>query len=461
MPEQIESFLQYIQEMQPTQLSQQDWERAHQLYAAAGKEEEASHLINGLALQLRLPEDCISKYISRPCSSITRWSNLNYLQQHFNQEMIDLFRARALRLLPNHGVLSFTPYVWFELYKRFHSLKNRHLTRLFLHVHLSSLLDIPYENLVAALAEPNLPRGAAPLFQTQHSKKRKHHASEEIDFSTNRLILAEEDRNQFCQSPLKEKLRVTKIVPASPVSSYINTETGRTPGGQKVRLVHRTESAKVYVPITPRNSDNFKGALELEEISQETIHSRIKQEWEPAGALTFKATLQQMEENRAKPRPCSQFFLFKTTCKHVFEAHGIPVEVKSKGHDFHWTHLGAWRFTARQDQQNIVPATAAANYNILETVENDIAKKLKKQGAHISSIEIEVIPYYSGRSRIPRLLKYILCWTETNEQGSKINRQKEHIINTCSHQRVNKALLDTFNKLDELESENAFKMARC
>ncbi|KTD49656.1 hypothetical protein Lqui_1867 [Legionella quinlivanii] len=452
----IESFLLYLKDTESKKLSSQDWKEACRLHSTADSENSAKRLTKGLADQLNLPEDCIGQYISKTdCSSDTKWYHFNYLQENFNQEKLTLFAIQASSLLPADNGLNLTPYVWFELYKRFDTQEKKRLSRPFLQLHLARLQNLNHDNLIAALAEKKPRRSCTPFFHSQPPQKRKRQAEEEIDYSTNRLILAKTDSNTFCQSPLKDKgVRIAEIQPQSPrESSGTYIKVGRTPGGREARLAYRTETSELWTHSTPDNNPHFNGALRVPGQSVATLKARFKRIWERAGKVTFTATLHQIEENQNKKRPCSQFSIFRAACKDVFEAHGVEIDAESTGHMFHWTHLIALFLGGGHDQQSVVAATRAANLNILEAIENDTAEKLKQQEPKVPYVHIEVTPFYQQDNLIPQSLHFVLRWAETNALGVTVARQKEHFINACSHQRYNKAMLDTFKTLDQLETE--------
>ncbi|WP_133140364.1 DNA/RNA non-specific endonuclease [Legionella genomosp. 1] len=456
MIEQIESFLLSLQEKKSRKLSPQDWNEACRLHLTADTKDSAKRLTEGLAAQLNLPEDCIDQYISKiDCSSDTKWYHFNYLQENYNQEKLALFAIQSSSLLPAENGLNLTPYVWFELYKRFDTQERERLSRPFLQLHLARLQNLNHDNLIAALAEKKPRRSCTPFFHSQPPSKRKRHIQEEIDYSTNRLILAKNASNTFCQSPLKDKgVRIAEIQPTSPAENcrtYL--KVGRTPGGREARLAYRTETSELWTHTTPDNNPRFNGALRVPGQSVATLKTRFKHIWERAGKVTFTATLHQIEENQNKKRPCNQFTIFRAACKDVFKAHGVEIDAESTGHMFHWTHLIALFLGGEHDQQSITAATRAANLNILEAIENDTAEKLKQQWPNVPSVRIEVTPHYQQDNLIPQTLHFMLSWTETNSQGVTVARQKEHFINACSHQRYNKAMLDTFKTLDQLETE--------
>ncbi len=59
---------------------------------------------------------------------------------------------------------------------------------------------------------------------------------------------------------------------------------------------------------------------------------------------------------------------------------------------------------------NLVPSTAAANYNTLELVEQFIATKFEE--CKITQVQIDVKPTYPGYSLIPNQLDFELTWDE-------------------------------------------------
>jgi len=65
-------------------------------------------------------------------------------------------------------------------------------------------------------------------------------------------------------------------------------------------------------------------------------------------------------------------------CIEVFKAEGCSHEeyITIYGYDYHWTHKFARFLGGKDNKENLVPATAAANYHILEVVETFIAEKL-------------------------------------------------------------------------------------
>jgi hypothetical protein len=131
-------------------------------------------------------------------------------------------------------------------------------------------------------------------------------------------------------------------------------------------------------------------------------------------------------------RRISQNTLMKASCREVFAAHGIDTVITSRGSKYHWSHLIAHFLGGEQESENLIPGTAASNYNTLELVEQFIAEKLILG----ISINIQVTPIYSSESLIPDELKFHLEWDEGG-----LHYTETLMINPRSYRRESPATL--------------------
>jgi hypothetical protein len=353
-------------------------------------------------------------------------------------EKIPSFIERAKRCQPKIEYLDLTSIEWLKLIHQFEKTNNKRITSAFLWVNLQTIKSLSETDLTSILsARAQAPRQVkktpSPTEQQPYLKRRKLFRDDEgVD-----SLLTEIDENI---PHLKKKIRQAKLDPATPVKDY--PEIWRTPGGTKVRKFFTHEAkckVTLFKPATP-SPKKVKVVRCLEkEICEELPKLAFVRHLE---SLHFTATLEKLT-NRAgtKRRQGQNQIAGGVSCQEVFAFCGenIVIERHSK---YHWAHIIAYFLGGQHQMENLTPTTAAANYNILDIVENFIAKKLIND--KVLSIDIVVHPFYSDDSNIPARLIFTLSWEDNNLQC-----HEEIFINPRSLERINKAMLNTINWVRE------------
>ena len=269
------------------------------------------------------------------------------------------------------------------------------------------------------------------------------------DAGSNPFILERTHATTAFHSPIvRTGVRVAELTDASPAQGY--GEVKKTPGGRKVHAVYRNGAGTLFKPVTPVGRD---GMVDTEHARREEIEGALPMlDFSRCNEITFKATLANLHARRGKGRGVGQNALMKARCREVFIAHGTLGEILIQGNGYHWSHLIAHFLGGEQSKLNLIPGTAASNYNTLEVVEQFIAKKLLTK--MVLSIDINVEPTYRGESLIPDELAFELTWEESSRRYFETIR-----INPRSYQRFTRSMHSAIALLrEEAVSTPAFKI---
>lgn len=374
--------------------------------------------------------------------------SLQHLQQNASSK-IDSFQQRIGVKRINTEALSLSRSEWLSIIARFELQKGKNLTPLFFLHSLSIIRKVSYESLVAITSRTQPTRAAKilhPLNEGENTLKRWRPNLID-DGGVNPLILESTNQNLALQAKiLATGARSANLVPATPERGY--TQTSRTPGQTKVRPVFTIGTDCFFKPLTPYGNKADKGRVDVRQASLQKITTTLPRlQPDRAGPIEFIATFESMNERSGKTRRISQKSIKKVTCADVFRAHGIEIQ-STDGRAHHWSHTIAHFLGGGDD---LVPATAAANYNTLEAIELFIQKKLISKTT--DQIHIHVEPIYSGESLIPDLLIYSLNWIELNEC---LNQKKSEVfyINPQSYLRFTHSMHESL-KLARSEQENS------
>lgn len=345
---------------------------------------------------------------------------------------VEHFKQRANRLLPRLNRLSLTDKEWLVLTCQFQYQQRKNLSRVhFLH-QVIQLRKTDFSLLRRQLSREQPLRKTkrttehAPLPLTNRKRKRSDGSG------PNFFIM---DPGIACPSPLKKLLTETGVrqcllTPASPVKGY--SKVSKTPEkGTRVRRQYSGCGVEFFTPLTP-----VKNQHDTSKSNRFEIRKRLPRlHYDRPNEVFFTATQATIEACHGKKRYLSQKQLTGASCKDVFIAHGDAFAVKMSGNKFHWSHLIAHFLGGQQSKENLIPATAASNYNTLEMVEQFIAEKLASGMCH--SIDIKATPMWTNEeSLIPDELVFNLRWQEINSQDKSINKEEFIHINPRSHQRI-------------------------
>ena len=364
---------------------------------------------------------------------------LNAEQLSAEEQKIATFQERIAVLVPALFSASLKRTEWIELISRSETQHVVSLSSTFIFITLSEIRQVAYDDLVTSLSKKLPPRGARPLFATpQEPIKRKNYHQDDDD-SQNPLILASMPANEALHSPMRKKgVRIVELAPASPERGY--SDVRRTPGKTKVHGIFSNNEGSFFKPLSPYKAF---GMVNIEGARREKIESALPRlRFERSESAHFTATLPQLLDRQGATRRIGQNTLMRASCREVFAAHGAETIIKSHGSDYHWSHLIAHFLGGEQGRENLVPATAASNYNTLELVEQFISRKLSEE--KVTSIEIKVDPIYSGDSLIPDELVFHLSWEDARQSCVETTR-----INPRSYQRVTKSMQSSIALLRE------------
>ena len=304
---------------------------------------------------------------------------------------------------------------WVELACRFKEENRKTVTSgFFLHA-LSEIRDTSLSNLIETMSVKRaLPERMAkrtreleednPSLVTKKSKNRYYNKDE----GPNPLILEATADNLDLQNKVKAlEVRCTTLNPASPEKGFDNAMY--TPGKTKVKPVCDINGNRFFQPFSPMK---FK---EKKVTQEEIVKALPKAAYKQAQPMEYTVTLETIRQCRGKTRGRSGKQIMGHSASEFMEAHGQPIDGKS-----HLAHLQAHCFNGPLTQDNLVPSSAAANYNTLEAIElytMDLIETDKTDSVHIS-----VTPNYTGDVLLANLLTFTLNWTE---KGSSLKNHNE------------------------------------
>lgn len=375
--------------------------------------------------------------------------SLDSLQKAQTQKILNLQKKSALQAI-NYDVLNVTRSEWLLIIDKIEQNERKKTTPVFFLLCISTIRKVSYESLSEQITKKQLPRKTKELILPKEKRpfKRKFKFFE-LDTTKNPLIL--ESNNQT--TPLEEKIiqlgvRCVTLEPATPERNYKIVK--KTPKGSKVRPFCTIGNKSLFQPLSPySNNLTREGTIDLSQ-SSDLKKSKLlpKVLFAKLDSIEFTATLERMLERSGKSRKISQQSLMKISSSNVFRAHGVIISAK-EGHHFHWMHLIAYFLGGPQDSINLVPSTAAANYNTLETIELFIKEKLVNNEA--KQIHIKVTPHYSHQQLIPGMLEYTLNWNSVNKSGLTQAHHEIFYINPLSYQRINQPIQASIKVLRDNE----------
>ncbi|WP_165482338.1 DNA/RNA non-specific endonuclease [Fluoribacter gormanii] len=228
---------------------------------------------------------------------------------------------------------------------------------------------------------------------------------------------------------LEQGVRITDLSSASPERGYKKLK--QTLGKTKVRSYYINNQVSFFKPLTPYGNKDECGMVNIDKAQGLKIESKCRKVlFERPGTILFTATREKPNKRQASKRRAGQNQLMGASCRDIFLAHCNDDLITIRGNDYHWPHLIAYFLGGEHSRKNIVPGTAASNYNTLELVEQFVAHQLIDE--KVDEIKIKVEPYYNGDTLIPDELIFHLNWQKLgNNCFEKIH------INPRSYQRVN------------------------
>ncbi|KTD23688.1 DNA/RNA non-specific endonuclease [Legionella israelensis] len=374
------------------------------------------------------------------------------------------FKRRAHAILPKIDELSLSDNEWLLLTCQFQSHKRKFLSSAYLIEQISQLRNIDYDQLIIELKKELPHRRARKITKnesTNDSKLRPKKRRKINDDEPNWFVMdSETDCSPALSILLQEKgVRQRPLTPATPVKGY--SKVCKTPEKGTRHYCLYESKVSLFKPLTPiKSKKNPKGMLDTSLSKKSKIYRELPiLDYERPHPIHFKATKTSIEACQGKKRRISQKQLTHASCREVFIAHGDDFAIEMSGNKFHWSHLIAYFLGGEQNKKNIVPATAASNYNTLELVEEFVAEKLRNE--ECKSIDIVASPVWTNEeSLIPDELVFNLSWKESNELGEILNKEETIYINPRSHTRITSTMrqsIELIRTFDESMEEFTFK----
>ena len=340
---------------------------------------------------------------------------------------------------------------WLSLIHKFELSKRHSINMVYFLTHLSTLRRVSYSSLLSLLERPAYPRDAkakSPIVASELPAKRKHVGFfKEEDL--NPLIVANTASPEILSALEFTGVRVTALNSATPEKGYSNLMS--TASGKKVRPLCDVKGICLFKPVTPFGKSSERARADLRNSSSEMVMADLPRlNPKKAEAVEFTATLEKIIEREGKRRRQSQNAIMGASARHVFEAHGIEVSYEHKN-EHHWAHLighflcDSSEVSGEADEViNLIPSTAAANYNTLKVIELFIKGTLKSEKTE--EIHIHVLPRFSGDALIPDQLIYTLKWMD-KELGLQTN---VYYINPQSYARITSSMQNSIEVLNRL-----------
>ena len=369
---------------------------------------------------------------------------------YVKQQASEAFRQRVEKTLPGVLQLDLNSSQWQELQEHCLRSRKKRLTAPMLLRTLALVLDMSEVSMARMLSHLSPRQHAAP--QTYHALRRRYtRYSRSADTTENRLLLSDAETGSLPRTPLKDlNVRVVEhLLPATPDAAH--RKLFKTPGKKtRVYPFFTNRSAVVYKPVTPEK-EAFKQVRGEEHLrDRKPIAFSIPK----AVPIQYTCTLQKLIEQAGRPRRTGQNQLVGGSCKVAFQYCAEDgTKVVDEGNQYHWSHLIA-RFLGGADSvENLIPGTAASNYETLGRIERFIAQKLMDGLTEV--VHVTVTPLYQDNAFIADELTYTLKWKEKNTLGECMERCETHAIRPRSYQRITRLeekMLEHMRQIDSAAS---------
>lgn len=315
---------------------------------------------------------------------------------------------------------------WLELASRFEEQNKKIVTSGFFLRGLGELKNTSYENLIQMMSvqrkQPERSTKRARVEEkdcTESNKKFKSRYYKEVE-EYSPLIFEATETNHELQSKLKTMdVRCAILNAASPEKGFTNamyTPEGKT----KVKPLCEINGNRFFIPFSPTK-------LESTHLTEEEITKKLpKAVYQQAPMREYTVTLETITQCRGKPRSCSGKQLMGHSALEFMEAHQQKIEGKT-----HLAHIQAHCLDGPQSQDNLIPSSAAANYNTLELVERYIIDLIETDKT--DSVHVRVTPQHVGNTVLSNVLTYSLKWTD---KSTSKDHNETHYITPLSTSRV-------------------------
>lgn len=376
---------------------------------------------------------------------------------------LSLFKSKCFKLIPalaffrwNNEALNEEQ--WKEALHRFEALGRKKLTATHLVYLLSEVLNTDFESISSTLQKKNPGRSCKRKLgqeektlasQNSYSKKRKR----EIEASdpSRQVIVDDENIPSGLKDSFKDlNLRMTSLTPGTPTKEFV--EVKRTPGQSKVRPFYTKEGGSLKRPLTfytPISPEGKKGMVAIKQVTAQEIKDKIPTlAAQRAKPITFQVFQKDIKSNTRSTRRIPQKSMTGTTCQKLFAAHGVDTILKLHGSEYHWSHIWGLLLGGQHSVKNLIPTTAAANYNMLKIFEKYVAKRLTEGKANsLDCIQITAIPKYeeNSDSLIPIELKLNLSWEDRDSLGNSKKIAETITINTRSYRTMTDSMVQAIS----------------
>lgn len=366
-------------------------------------------------------------------------------------DKLHIFKSKPLfNNIKNIELLAVSRAEWLAIMTRLEQKKVLRLLHLHFFDSLAAIRKVDVDSLLNLMRREQPARTLAPRMQApvKQSRKRARFAFFAEDQGDNHLIAA--TPNTELQTALEATgVRNTRLEMASPEKGY--AKLMRTPNGRKVRPVCDINGVELFKHVTPYSKAARTERVDVRNVSEQTIAAELPRlQTQRAEPVEFTATLATLQARSGLRRPASQCSIMGASVNDVFRAHGIEISYEHQNSQ-HWAHLLAHCLcdsnqiiSERDETINLVPSTAAANYNTLKVVELFVKNKLESEDSE--EIHIHVAPHYSGESLIPDLLVYTLKWKEMNA-GQQQEFNEKFYINPQSYERISQRMQQSIETL--------------
>lgn len=337
--------------------------------------------------------------------------------------------------------------VWNMLINELERQKSARLTSGFFLASLSKVLGISIRNTIALLTNrQQLERGAKHTSYFEELPKSKRICFSLPDGDGPSPLIGVVSDPILATKLNEQGIRTVESLALATPRKENSEVLYRTPGGKTARPLYNNGLNSLYKHLTPENQRVRPQDISIGELMQRLPAMHVEQ----AGPVVYTATLDNMNERQGEPRRQSARSITGASAAEIFRANGVTI-CPDQNNAHHWAHLIA-HFLADsseiassisgKDVVNLVPTTAAANYNTLHTIELHIAKLL--QESQTDKVHIQVTPKYNGDNLIPYSLVYILSWEDKidimmNKEMFYINPQS-HLLHTQKTQAAIRVL---------------------
>lgn len=427
----------------PSSFTNEDWFGLSVEFMNARNPYLGEQLLNALFGLTGIPVDHLREAFNNLASNEISFEHSTAVEKlnqnlQYSLSKIQSFLSHPYLKKNDFSALMITQTEWLAIANRFDKLHRQKITSSLFVDSLSVIRKVSIESLYLILSLPQPSRRVKRQAEPSDTVAKRNYNS--FREGENPLISDSSFSDPILKPQLEDKgVRFTKLSPSTP-ERKTGRPTFRTPGGTKVKPVFGSSSGHtLFQPESPSSKvRNPISRSTLDKIKQQ----QPRLQYDKAEPIEFIVTLESMQLRAGVPRRKNTM---GASASDVFSAHGVETSSKLA----HWAHLGAHYLCApheilssnpNRETVNLVPASAASNYNTLEAVERFIEQKLKDKITSVIRVRVE--PLYEGEALIPSRLDYILNWKEED-----VLKQEYFYIYPQSFHRLTKSMHQSFNVL--------------